>query len=197
MHTQEAARMTEYRIDPRRNWTLMVARMANEPDALIKAHMQTVIDHARYEAAADFDSLMATVSPQASYHSYSGDPAADAANSPQGKDGVAAYYRMIVESGLHHIEHKTDRIIADREHILEEGVIKMAYPGAVLQMMGNAAADAEKLYVYQSRLVIIWGFDEDGLVKYEDSYAPPGGFEGILDREIGLDQIYPFTSADY
>ncbi len=29
--------MTDYRIDPRRNWTLMVARMANEPDALIKA----------------------------------------------------------------------------------------------------------------------------------------------------------------
>ncbi|MCX2982243.1 nuclear transport factor 2 family protein [Halieaceae bacterium IMCC14734] len=188
--------MSDYIIDPRRNWVLMESRMAVEPDPQIRAHMQIVINHARYEAAADFEQLMATVSPQASYHSYSGDPAADAANSPQGKAGVADYYRMIVESGLHRIEHKSDRIIADRDHIMEEGVIKMAYPGAVLQMMGHADADAEKLYLYQSRLVIIWGFDNDGLVQFEDSYAPPGGFEGILQREITPDQIHDYHLAE-
>ena len=189
--------MSDYIIDPRRNWALMQERMASETDPVILAHMQTVINHARYEAAADFDRLMATVSPDASYHSYSGDPEVDAANSPQGREGVAAYYRMIVESGLYRIEHKTERIVADRDNIVEEGIIKMAYPGEILQFMGHEQAEPGKLYLYQNRLLIIWGFDKQGLVKYEDSYAPPGGFDGILEREVSLDQIYQYSSADF
>lgn len=189
--------MSEYVIDPRRNWVLMEQRLAQEADPLIQAHMQMVINHAKYEAAADFERLMSTVSPAASYHSHSGDAEADAANSPQGKDGVAAYYTMIVESGLHRIEHLTDRIVADREHIFEEGIIKMAYPGPILQMMGHTAAAAEQFYIYENRLAIIWGFDDNGLVAFEDSYAPGGGFDDILNRPVSLDQIYAYTQQEY
>ena len=189
--------MSDYVIDPRRNWVMMEQRLAQESDPRVQAHMQMVIDHARYEAAADFERLMSTVSPRASYHSHSGDAEADAANSPQGRDGVAAYYTMIVESGLHRIEHLTDRIVADREHIFEEGIIKMAYPGKILQIMGHSEAQAEQFYIYENRLAIVWGFDSDGLVAYEDSYAPAGGFDNILERPVSLDQIYCYTQREY
>lgn len=181
-----------YVIDPRKNWAMAEKLLAEEHDPRRRQILETLVAHSKAEAAADFEALMATVSPRAHYHSYAtDDEAVNEAQSPQGKDGVAAYYRAIVESGCHHIEHDVERMAVGRDALTTEGQLKMAYPGAVLAAMGIAVPDPDALYLYQQRLLIVWEFDEEGRVICEDSYSGGGpGFEGIAGRPIPPDRIH-------
>ena len=43
------------------------------------------------------------------------------------------------------------------------------------------------------RLMIVWGFDEDGLVQCEDSYSAGDGF---ATRPVEPERIRPVTLAD-
>ena len=188
-----------YQIDPRKNWALAEKLRAAERDPRRQQILDTLIQHAKAEAAADFDSLMETVAPNARYLSYvTDDPAMRAANSPQGRDGVADYYRGIVASGCHWIEHDVERIVVGQDALTTEGELKIAYPGKVLGMMGVEVPDPEAHYLYQQRLLIVWEFDEDGRVLCEDSYAGAGGdgFEGIEARRIEPAQIYRVGQGD-
>ena len=186
----------DYLIDPRKNWRLPEKHLAEEEDPRRRRILETLIDHAKAEAAADFPALMETVSPQAHYRSYAtADPAINEAQSPRGKDAVAAYYRAIVESGCHFIEHDVDRMAVGSDTLTTEGELKMAYPGAVRGAMGIEVPDPAALYLYEQRLLIVWGFDESGRVLCEDSYSGGGaGFEGIDQRPVEFDQIYRFGS---
>ena len=188
----------EYVIDPRKNWRLAEQRLAEEKDPRRQRILETLIAHAKAEASADFPALMETVAPGAHYRSYAAsDPAMNEAQSPQGKEGVAAYYTAIVESGCHFIEHDVERIAVGRDTLTTEGELKMAYPGAVLLGMGVEISDPDALYLYQQRLLIVWEFDEDGLVLCEDSYGGGGGkFDGIADRPVPREQIYAVSPDD-
>ncbi|MCR9093001.1 MAG: nuclear transport factor 2 family protein [bacterium] len=179
-----------YVIDCRKNWEMTERMLAEETDPIRRRNLETIVAHAKAEAKPDFDALMATVAEDASYTSYT-DGDADA-NSPTGKDGVAAYYSGIVGSGCNHIEHAVDRMAVGRDVITTEGDMKMAYPGKVLAAMGIPVPDEDAHYLYLSRLMIVWGFDENGLVTCEDSYAAGGhpGFDGIAERPVTMDQIY-------
>ncbi len=177
-----------YKVDPRKNWAALEARLKTETDPVIRRNLEMTIRHAKAEAAADFPALMATVADNAAYTSYTDDDAAG--NSPKGKDGVAAYYRMIVESGCHHIEHAVDRVVADRHAMTTEGNITMAYPTPILKAMGMDVSDASPYYLYTARLMIVWGFDENGLITCEDSYPAGKGFVDIEKRPCKLEEIY-------
>ena len=185
----------EYVIDPRKNWRLAEQRLAEEKDPRRQRILETLIAHAKAEASADFPALMETVAPGAHYRSYAAsDPAMNEAQSPQGKEGVAAYYTAIVESGCHFIEHDVERMAVGRDTLTSEGELKMAYPGAVLLGMGIEVPDPDALYLYQQRLLIVWEFDDDGRVLCEDSYSGGGeGFGGIAERPIALEEIYRGT----
>lgn len=178
-----------YVIDCRKNWALPQQFLESETDPIRRRNLETIIAHAKAEAKPDFEALMATVALDASYTSYT---EGGEGNSPTGKDGVAAYYQGIVGSGCNHIEHAIERMAVGRDVITTEGDMKMAYPGKVLADMGIPVPDEDAHYLYLSRLMIVWGFDEDGLVTCEDSYAAGGypGFEGIADRPVRLEEIY-------
>jgi hypothetical protein len=181
-----------YKVDPRKNYAVLEERLQAETDPIIRRNLEITIKHSKAEAAADFPTLMSTVSDDAAYTSYtSGTAAVD--NSPKGKDGVAAYYKMIVESGCHQIEHAVERVVADRHAISTDGDFTMAYPTAVLRAMGFDVSDAAPYYLYKGRLMIVWGFDENGLVTCEDSYPAGAGFEGIAERPCRLEEIYQST----
>jgi len=179
------------KVDPRKNWAALEQRLQTEADPVIRRNIAITIKHAKAEAAADFPTLMSTVADNAAYTSYTDGDAA--LNSPKGKDGVAAYYRMIVESGCQYIEHAVDRIVADRHAIATEGGFTMAYPTPVLRAMGIEVSDAHPYYLYTGRLMIVWGFDEHGLVTCEDSYTAGPGFAGIEQRPCALDEIFQCT----
>ena len=187
----------DYLIDCRKNWRLAEDLWAEEKDPRRRRILETLIAHAKAEAAADFPALMETVSPEAHYRSYATpDPATNEAQSPRGKEAVAAYYSGIVESGCHFIEHDVDRMAVGSDTLTTEGELKMAYPGVVLGAMGIEVPDPAARYLYQQRLLIVWGFDEEGRVLCEDSYSGGGaGFEGIDLRPIDADQIYRFEAG--
>lgn len=186
-----------YVIDPRKTWKLAEEHLENENDPRRREILETLITHAKTECSADLDGLMETVSPNAHYHSYvSDEPAMNEAQSPKGKAGIAAYYTAIVESGCHRLEHDVERMSVGNRVITTEGILKMAYPGRVLGMMGIEVPDKDGLYLYQQRLLIVWEFDEDGLVLCEDSYGGPGEkFDGIADRPVSLSQIFEVTAV--
>ena len=181
-----------YLIDPRKNWHLAEKYLVQEKDPRRRSILETLIAHAKAEAAANFPALMATVSPQARYRSYAtNDEAMNEAQSPQGKEGVAAYYAAIVESGCHFIEHDVDRMAVGQDTLTTEGQLKMGYPGEVLSALGIDVPDPSTLYLYEQRLLIVWGFDEEARVLCEDSYSGGGaGFEGISERPLRTEQIY-------
>lgn len=181
-----------YLIDPRKNWAMAEKQLAEERDPRRRQILETLIAHSQAECKPDFDALMATVSPRAHYRSYAAPNAAEnEANSPKGKDGVAAYYTAIVESGCHYIEHDIERMAVGQDVLTTEGTLRMAYPGAVLAAMGHPAPDPALHYLFEQRLLIVWAFDADGLVLCEDSYSGGGlGFEGIAERPIAPEQIY-------
>lgn len=184
----------DYLIDPRKNWRMAEIHLAAEKDPRRRRILETLIAHAKAEAVAHFPALMETVSPQAHYRSYATpDPATNEAQSPRGKEAVAAYYSAIVESGCHFIEHDVDRMAVGSDTLTTEGELKMAYPGVVLGAMGIEVPDPAALYLYEQRLLIVWEFDEAGRVLCEDSYSGGGaGFEGIDQRPVRSDQIYRF-----
>lgn len=187
-----------YVIDPRKNWGMAEKKLAEEQDPRRRQILQTLIKHAKAEAAADFDALMSTVAPDAHYRSYATrDEAMNELQSPKGKDGVAEYYKGIVGSGCHLIEHDTVRMVVGQDAITTEGELKMAYPAPVLAMMGIEVPEQEALYLYRQRLLIVWEFDDEGRVLCEDSYAGPGlGFEGIADRKLADEDIYRVGPED-
>ncbi|MBW2387961.1 MAG: hypothetical protein JRG89_05935 [Deltaproteobacteria bacterium] len=53
-----------YRIDPRKNWSTAEAHLAKETDPRRRQILQTLIADSKAECVADFDALMATVSPK-------------------------------------------------------------------------------------------------------------------------------------
>ena len=181
-----------YVIDPRKNWAMAEKLLADERDPGRRQILETLIAHSKAESTPDFEALMATVSPGAHYHSYAAsDKAQNEANSPKGKEGVAAYYTAIVESGCHYIEHDIERMAVGRRTLTTEGTLRMAYPGAVLGAMGIEVPDLDGYYLYEQRLLIVWEFDADGLVLCEDSYSGGGvGFEDIGERPVASEQIY-------
>lgn len=178
-----------YVIDPRKNWELPEKMLVDERDPRRRQILECLIAHSKAESKPDFEALMATVSPRAHYHNYS--DTADPVHSPKGKDGVAAYYSMIVGSGMNHIEHAIERMSVGRDVITTEGRMRMAYPGNVLALQGIAVPDESALYLYETRLLIVWEFDDDGLVLCEDSYDGGGPkFEGIAGRRVKLEEIW-------
>ena len=186
-------------IDPRKNWAKAEKLLSEEKNPRARQILETLVIHSKAEAAADFDSLMATVAPNAHYHSHAtDDPAMNAANSPRGKDEVAAYYKGIVASGCHFIEHDIERMVVGRNALTTEGDLKMAYPGAVLEAMSIDVPDPVALYLYQRRLLIVWEFDENGLLLCEDSYAGAGGlgFADIGERILSTEEIYRVGPQD-
>ena len=134
----------QYRIDPRKNWALPEKTLSEESDPRRRQILETLIAHGKAEATPDFEALMATVSPRAHYRSYAaGDAAENEANSPKGKDGVAAYYTGIVQAGCHYIEHDIERMAVGKDTLTTEGTLRMAYPGAVLGGMGIEVPDPD------------------------------------------------------
>lgn len=178
-----------YQIDPRKQLRAVEARLAQPgDDAKTVRNLRKMLEHMRAEALGDFETLMATVSPDAAYMSFSSGP--DAPDSPRSKDAIARYYGGMVAANCHQIEHEIDRLVADRDHVTAEGPLRIAYPTAVLRAMGHAVGDDAPYYLFKARLLIVWGFDEHSLVRCEDSYMAGDGFAGIAARPLSQQDIF-------
>jgi hypothetical protein len=168
-------------IDQNLTWKKVEERLAVETDPVLRRNLEMLLQHMKAEAVLDMEALMATVSERAHYHSYTGDPGAP---SPEGKAAVQQFYENFAASGAGKLHLDIDRLVVDRDCILTEGVMRMAYPGRTLAAMGIAVDDPAADYLFETRMAIVWPIDEDGLFLGEDAYTESDGFAGIAGRKI-------------
>ena len=175
------------KIDPNRTWKKVEERLKTEQDPVLRANLETVLAHMKAEALGDLDGLMATITKGTpSYHAYGTD---EALMNPQSREAVREFYAAFVASGAVKLELDVDRLVVDRDVVVTEGVMRMAYPGATLQLMGHEVDDAEAFYLYETRMCILWPMDDEALVIGEDSYTGWDGFEGIASRKLAAEEM--------
>jgi hypothetical protein len=179
-------------IDPNRTWAPLEKRLADETDPVLRRNLEVVIRHQKAEAYGDLDALMATLAAEPVYRLGAPD---NPRLHPRGTEEVRAYYAAFVASGATQLVHDIDRHADDRNHILTDGVMRMAYPGKLLAAMGIEVADTDAYYLYEVRMCIIWVLDDDGQVIGEESYTDRDGFAGIADRKLAASDIAPLRAA--
>lgn len=171
-------------IDQRITWQKVEERLATETDPVLRRNLEMLLQHMKAEATLDMESLMATVSERAEYHAYGGGH-----ETLIGKPAVRAFYEAFAASGAHKLHFDLDRLVVDRDCIVTEGTMRMAYPGRTLAARGIEVDDPEAYYLYEARMIVVWPIDENGLFIGEDSYTASDGFAGIADRKIDAADI--------
>ena len=127
------------KLNPNNTWRLVEERMNAEEDPKTRHNLQLVLEHMKQEARGDIDGVLATLCEQPRYiaHDF---PQEEAMNPNGNKAAVRAFYDMtIIQTGAHQLEFACDRVIADHEAVLTEGVMRMAYPGHTLITMGGCS----------------------------------------------------------
>ena len=176
------------RIDPNNTWRRVEERLKIEREPRRRRNLETVLAHMRAEAFGDLAGLMATITRERtpSYHAYA---SPDPLMSPRGADAVRQFYAAFVMSGAVKLELDVDRLVVDDDTVVTEGVMKIAYPGKLLRLLGREVDDPEAFYLFATRMCIVWPMDEAGLVIGEDSYSAGDGFAGIEQRKLAPDAL--------
>ena len=176
-------------------WQDLEKRLARTTSPRQRQMLQTVIDHAKAEAAGSVDGLMATLSTDPQYHFWSGGHDWG----PKGHAAVRGYYENFVAGGEGFFESRKSRIVVDDDTVVTETELRMLLPGAVVARRGYAVPDLDGHYLVSARTVILWPFNEAGDLIGEDSYGSsdtsafeqipyeelPAGYVAML-RSIGL-----------
>lgn len=178
-------------IDPRRTWEKVEHRLETETDPVCRRNLETILRHMKAEAAGDIDGLLDTLSDDVAYHAYG---TTEPMLNPVGKAEVRTFYENFVASGATRLQLDVDRLVVDRDCILTEGLMRMAYPGRTLQARGIEVDDPGAFYLFEARMATLWPFDEHGLAKGEDTYTGSDGFAGIADRKLSPDDIAELTA---
>jgi len=181
-------------IDPNNTWRKVEERLKSETGTKRRRNLETVLAHMKAETAGDLDGLMATITTKREphYHAYGTD---DPVLNPKGRDAVRQFYAAFVASGAVKLELDVDRLVVDDDSVITEGLMKIAYPGSLLRLMGHAVRDPDAFYLFRTRMCIVWPMDEDGLVIGEDTYSAGDGFAGIAERKLGPGDIVPVKAA--
>ncbi|WP_067168925.1 nuclear transport factor 2 family protein [Microtetraspora niveoalba] len=173
-------------IDPRKSWAALEERLARETDPILHRNLEIVITHSKAEARGDLDALMATLSDSPAYRLGAPDMPG---MRPRGHAEIRAYYSDFIASGATQLQYDVDRLAVDRDCVVTDGLMRMAYPGRTLLAMGIEVDDPDAYYLYESRMAIVWPIDEHGRIIGEESYSDRNGFAGIADRKLGSGDI--------
>ena len=168
-------------IDQRLTWKKVEERLATETDPVLRRNLELLLQHQVAEASLDMVKLMATVSEHAHYHVYA---VPDGAADVIGRSNVQKFYEDFAASGAEKLQLDTDRLVVDRDCIVTEGVMRMAYPGRTLAARGVPVDDPDADYLFEARMCILWPIGPDGLFTGEDTYTGSDGFAGIEHRRI-------------
>jgi hypothetical protein len=181
-------------IDPNNTRRKVEERLKRETEPKRRRNLETVLAHMKAEAAGDLDGLMATLTTRGvpHYHAFGTD---DPILSPRGHAAVRAFYAAFVASGAVKLELDVQRLVVDDDFVITEGLMKIAYPGSLLRLMGHAACDADSFYLFRTPMCVIWPMDADGKVIGEDTYTGGDGFAGIAERKLGPGDVAAVQGA--
>jgi hypothetical protein len=182
------------KIDPNNTWRKVEERLKHETGPKRRRNLETILAHMKAETAGDLDGLMATITTRETprYHAFG---TTDPILSPRGRDAVRQFYAAFVASGAVKLELDVERLVVDDDFVVTEGLMKIAYPGNLLRLMGHAVDDPEAFYLFQTPMCVVWPMDEDGKVIGEDTYTGGDGFVGIAERKLGPNDIVAVRGA--
>jgi hypothetical protein len=178
-------------IDQQVTWRKVEERLESETDPILRRNLELLLVHMKAEAALDMERLMSTVSERAIYQNF----VQGGATGPVGKAAVQKFYEDFAASGAQKLQLDIDRLVVDRDCLLTEGVMRMAYPGRTLAAAGIDVDDLDADYLYETRMAVIWPIDQDGLFIGEDSYTSGDGFAGIAQRKIDPGDVIVYRPA--
>jgi SnoaL-like domain len=181
-------------IDPYRTWQTLAERLKTEDNPLHRRQLEKIIAHMKGEAAGDIDQILTTVSPKASYISY------DNPGGPprvfKGHDGIRQFYNQMFDAVSVNLEFFVDRLVVDDYCVVTEGVSKSAMKGSTLAAMGIEVDDPNARYLTQGRTLVVWPFDQDGMILGENIY--PGSSTALTEvagRKLRPDEIGTYGEA--
>jgi hypothetical protein len=182
------------KLNPNNTWRLVQQRMEAETDPVVRRNLELVCQHMQAEARGDIEGVVATLCDKPVYKVHNRPD--DVAMNPAGdKDAVRAFYDLtIIQTGAHQLELDCDRVVADRESVMTEGTMRIAYPGATVAAMGVEVDDVDAYYLYEARMNIVWPVDpESAMLVGEETWTATDGMEGIANRKLGPNDIAPLN----
>lgn len=162
-------------INPHASWKALDDCAAQFGDSAAEQAVARLVlevrDHMACEIQGDVDGLMATLTAEPVYHFWgNGDPVL-----LEGRAAVDGFYRDMIARGGNQFEVVIDKVIANLDHVVTEGQVKVVYPTAALTAqgiteIGRVAVDAHELWMSNAQLVTVWPNDGNGKLVGEDIY---------------------------
>jgi hypothetical protein len=169
-------------IDFARQIQYVAGKAAAETDPRYKAMLEVWLEHLRAEAALDIERTMATVSPDASFHSWGG-----VFQDPDGAryDRVRSRYQAVMDSGgFPPLELLCERFFIGPDAILLEGDNRSVLTSEQARDAGFDVPAGQR-YIGYSRLCC-WVPFQDGKILAEDLYwHPPYRIEPLDESGAG------------
>ena len=165
-------------------WQDLEERLQRTTSPRQRRMLQTVIEHAKAEAAGSVDGLMATLCADPRYHFWSGGQDWG----PKGNAAVRGFYENFVAGGEGFFESRKSRIVVDDDTVVTETELRQLVPGAVAARRGYAIPDPDGHYLVYARTVILWPFNEAGELLGEDSY---GSSDTSVFEQVPFDELPP------
>ena len=182
------------RIDPNRGWQAVAERQARTEDPRHRAMLQALLQHMRAEMAMDLDGMLVGLAPEPEYHMWQ----AGRDSGPKGMAAITEYYRNLLAVRRGVLEYAIDRFVVDDDTIVTEGVIRAYQPGRVAREFGFDVPELDATYLVTYRALILWPFDEAGLLLGEDGYGTwdPSDAELVPGDELPEVYVALFSDAE-
>jgi hypothetical protein len=158
-------------IDQSLAWKHAEERLATTTNERHRRNLETVIAHSKAEAAPDLDGLMKTLVADPRYHLWFDGVDTGA----KGWDNVRQFYIDFLATKTNILEYNVERIVVDDFCVVTEGTYRAIFPGSYAESIGMSVDDVSADYLMETRLVVFWPCDANGLLLGEDSYSSGTG----------------------
>ncbi|MDX1733614.1 MAG: hypothetical protein R3228_04575 [Halioglobus sp.] len=171
-------RLSEDFIDMARFDPTHMARFANEQlKTITEPHRRKILinfrDHALAESMGDYDALMATCSRRRqSYEVFADTDNEFTRHQPQSYDELVPHYRALIDSNMYLIHGEPEKLIVGDDSLMAQMVQHMIVPGVIAKLaFGVDEAAEDGVYLFTTRLAVIFIFDEDGMGCGEHAFG--------------------------
>ena len=162
------------KIDPMRSLGPIDELISRTTNSRHLAMLENFRTHIIAEVTGDLETIMSTMVPEPTYHTYSpGTPL----TGPVGQQQTRAFYQNMFDHGYNVLEKEIDRLYVCDDYVFNDGWMYTVFPGSELAARG-LPVDADAFYLYTNRTAAVLPYVGDGddvLMAGEDVYTlgPP------------------------
>jgi hypothetical protein len=168
-------------VDRRKMIRTVEQRLAETDDGKLRHNLEVLLRHMEGEIAADIDLLISTLSPECEYRFYGAPPETQ----PRGHDDVRTFYAARAADGHLYFEYEIEHLVVDPEAIVTDGVMTMILPA---RSMSNYGVDDDgSFYSMITRMLILWPFQPDGLLRGEDAFSTLLSLDKLAPEDVPAD----------